>query len=59
MNDNDERILFNIAMTIIRYQRITSRKKQLMKRRINNVDFYFHNNVRTINRAKRHKFSIR
>lgn len=56
MNDENA-MLYSIAMQIIRYQRITKRKSQLMKRRIKNVDFYFHNNVRTIECVKRHKFN--
>lgn len=36
---------------------IRVQKRQLMKRRINNVDFYFYNNVRVIERVKRDKFN--
>lgn len=35
---------------------IDIRKSQLMKRRIKNVDFYFYNNVRVIERVKRQRF---
>jgi hypothetical protein len=60
MNDDDkreQRMLYNIANSIIRYQRITFKKRQLMKRRAKNVEYYFTNNRRVIDRVKRDKFN--
>lgn len=47
-------------LTIYRHEieiQIRVQKRQLMKRRINNVDYYFYNNVRVIERVKRDKFN--
>lgn len=62
MNDDDkreQRMLYSIYKSIVRAQRIEFKKRQFMKRRINNVDFYFHNNVRVIERVKRQRFNNR
>lgn len=54
MNDDarENKMLFNIAMHIIRYHKQIARKKQLMKRRETNDA----NNIRNHNRIVRAKY---